>query len=161
MKFFWLIIFVFSSINSVAEIIAVVDVNYLINESNLGKKINIDLQKKQDEISKNLKNEEIKLKEKEKNLLSKKNILSNEEFSKEVNFLNNEFGNYNKNKNEKLANYEKYKREKYSEFLQKLNKILADFSKQNNIDMIMDKKNILIIKVDKDVTDRILEIIDN
>ena len=161
MKFFWLVVFIFSSFNSIAEIIAVVDVNYLINESNLGKKINTDLQKKQNEISKNFKEEEIKLKEKEQIILSKKNILSADELNKEINIFNSEFEIYKKNKNEKLADFEKYKRKKFSEFSNKLNRILADYSKENNLDMILDKKNVLIIKVDNDITDRILKRINN
>lgn len=161
MKFFWLVFFIFSSFNSIAEIIAVVDVNYLINETNLGKKINTDLQKKQNEISKNFKEEEIKLKEKEQIILSKKNILSADELNKEINIFNSEFEIYKKNKNEKLADFEKYKRKKFSEFSNKLNRILADYSKENNLDMILDKKNVLIIKVDNDITDRILKRINN
>lgn len=161
MKFFWLVVFIFSSFNSIAEIIAVVDVNYLINESNLGKKINTDLQKKQNEISKNFKEEEIKLKEKEQIILSKKNILSADELNKEINIFNSEFEIYKKNKNEKLADFEKYKRKKFSEFSNKLNRILADYSKENNLDMILDKKNVLIIKVDNDITDSILKRINN
>jgi Skp family chaperone for outer membrane proteins len=161
MKLFWLIIFIFCSFNSLAENITVVDVNYLVNESNLGKKIQNDLQKKEIEISKNFREKEIKLKEKERIIISKKNILSAEEFNNEVNIFNSEFENYKKIKNEKLVNYEKYKNEKYSEFSQKLNKILANYSKQNDIDMILDKKNILIIKINNDITDEILKIINN
>ena len=161
MKLFWLITFIFCSFNSLAENIAVVDVNYLVNESNLGKKIQNDLQKKEIEISKNFREKEIKLKEKEEIIISKKNILSAEEFNNEVNIFNSEFENYKKIKNEKLVNYEKYKNEKYSEFSQKLNKILTNYSKQNDIDMILDKKNILIIKTNNDITDEILKIINN
>jgi Skp family chaperone for outer membrane proteins len=44
------------------------------------------------------------------------------------------------------------------DFSNKLNKILQDYAKNNSIQMIIDKKNILIGKNDLDVTQDILDL---
>ena len=60
------------------------------------------------------------LKNKEDDLIKKKNILSTEEFESEVLALRGEMNNYNKDRQEIFSKFEKNKQKKLNEFLKKI-----------------------------------------
>ena len=45
--------------------------------------------------------------------------------------------------------------------IKSLSPILAEYSKENNISIIMDKKNIIIGKTELNITKKILDLLDN
>ena len=162
-KFFFLTLcLIFTSINanSVEKIITV-DIDYIINNSEAGVYIQDQLKDKNDN---RVKEFEIKNKEfanKEQNLIAKKNVLSEKDFENEVNSLRKEiniFNNINKKKIEDINN----KRSKaFSKLINEINKILIEYSKKNEVLMILDKKNILLSKNDIDLTQEILKKLNN
>jgi Skp family chaperone for outer membrane proteins len=62
-------------------------------------------------------------------------------------------------KQEKLNEFNKEKTNKYAELVSYINDFLVNYSKENNIKVIIDKKNILISRNDIDITKDILNII--
>ncbi len=48
-----------------------------------------------------------------------------------------------------------------NKFFEKLNPILTNFSKKNNISIILRRKDIVIAKTDLDITDKIIVLIDS
>ena len=90
----------------------------------------------------------------------KKNILSKEEFQKEISNLRNEVKNYNSERNEKINSLTKKRLESMEIILKTLSPILTDYSKNNNISIIMDKKNIIIGKTELNITKEILILLD-
>ena len=81
-KLIIILIFFFSQINfGIANTdIVFVDMDIIMNKSKAGVSILNQLKKKNDLISKNFKNDEKKLKDKENKLVAQKNIISDEKF---------------------------------------------------------------------------------
>ena len=104
---------------------------------------------------------EKKLAEKEQNILNKKNIIDNEEFNKEVNKLKNEINEYNKTKKKFINEIDKKKIKYTKEILKVLNTLISKYVEENSIQMVFSKKDIIIAKKDLDITDPVMELLNN
>ena len=101
---------------------------------------------------------EKKLQEKENDIVKKKNVLSKEELNKKISVLRNEINEF---KNERFQVNENFKKKRLSnvnKMVESLNEILAKYSSEKSISMIIQKKNIVIGKSDLDITDEVLNI---
>ena len=147
---------------SYAELnIVFVDLDLVIQKSKAGILARNDLDKNQEKNNNYFKKKSEDLKNKENELLSKKNLINETEFNKEVNNLKKKINDF-QNERKKMINDIQQKRIKYlSIFAKKINPILSDYSKKNSISMIIDKKNIVVGKGDLDITSEILKIVDN
>ena len=153
-------LFLFFSFNNLnaTEKIAFVDLNYIYMNSKVGKKIINETKKKQQLINKESQDLQKKLDEEKNNLLTKKNVLSEEEFKKKLSEIENNFKKYSQilaNKNKDLVNFQKKHK---NEFVKTLNSTLENYSKEHSISMILRKENLLIGKNSLDVTKDILEL---
>ncbi len=160
-KFFFLTTFFFLNITfSIAnDKIAFIDLNYILSESNEGKKI---LAKLEIDNKKNLKffqSEEEKLKKENQNIEKLKNILSKEEFNKKINMFKNKVNTYNLNKNETIKLFEENKNLELNIFFAELNEIMNNFMQENSIQIILDKKNIVMANNKNDISKDILKLI--
>ncbi len=139
--------------------IVYLDVDYIIDKSDLGlfykKKVKII----QDEIKNNLKNKELDIKEKETNIKNKKNILKTEELNKFINELDISVKEYQVYRNKKTQLILNEKKKYSSEILNILNPILTNFVEKNNIALVLKKKNVLVGAKVLDITDNILLIL--
>tara|TARA_B100001121_G_scaffold193299_1_gene168830 strand:- start:17 stop:451 length:435 start_codon:yes stop_codon:yes gene_type:complete len=118
----------------------------------------INDQKKKD-VSKFQKIEK-ELKSKEEDLITKKNVISSEEFNKKLEKLSKEINNYRTLRQEAIDLSTKSRLNASADFAEKIKPILADYASENNIDMIIQKKNIIMGKTDLDITNEILKIVD-
>ena len=154
----FVIIFFFNS--GSAESLAYLDMTSVYNNSLVGKSIKVDINKFKDELINDLKKKEKLFIEKEKQLISKKNIIGLKEYNKELSLLKKEIITYKKyriNKEERL----KQKQFKANSLLMKhLTPIITAYSKENSISLLIDKKNIIIGKSSLDITDDIIIILD-
>ncbi len=115
--------------------------------------------KKKKKLIDQIKKEEKILKEKEKSLVSQKNILQEDEYLKLVENLKieiNEFNISNQNKSKKI-NVENDQVTK--SFLNEINKILKQFAETNNIDIILSSNQMLIGKSKLDVTQELMKMV--
>ena len=147
----------FSTISHAETKVNFVDLNYLINESDPGKKINkllIDLRSKE---NKELQNIQEKLRKKENDFKSKKNILNDEERKKTINKLRSDFNDLNNLKNKKEKEFNQKKAEYINKLLAEVNKILVSYVNKNSIDIVIKKENLITGKKDLDITKFILE----
>ena len=101
------------------------------------------------------------LKKKEQNVLTKKNILSKEEFQEEISGLREKVKKYQNERNEKINSLTKKRLSSMEVIIKNLSPILAEYSKENNISIIMDKKNIIVGKTELDITKKILVLLDD
>lgn len=147
------------SLNSYSQVISTIDIDYIFKNSNQGKKILQKYQKKNQTLNDEVEQINKKFLEKEKILLSKKNILSEEEFLKETNLFKDEIKNYNLKTKKIVDELRKNKEDEYSNFIKTMNNVLIEYSKKNEIDILIDKKNILITKTQHDITEKILKIL--
>ena len=155
------IIFIFFTISNVchsAEKIAFVDIDFIINGSEIGKKLNKNLNEYIKKEDKRLKQKEKDLKTKENKILNQKNILSEDELNKLLNDLRKEITNF---RQERVSINNKFRDQKLKEtnsLVTSLNNILANYAEKNSIDLIIQKKNIVIGKSELDITKDVLDI---
>ena len=160
-KFFFAFILFFST-SAYSEIsIAFIDMNKLMNESNAGKSISQQLEKKHKKNIDFFKKKEKELKSKESSIISQKNVLSKEDFQKEITALRNSVKKYNTERNEKINSLTKKRLQLMEKILKVLSPILTEYSKERNISIVMDKKYIIVGKTELNLTDEILKLLDS
>ncbi len=154
-----IIIIIFFSTKSYAQNIVYANLDIIIKDSNVGKKIIIYFDEEKKKLIDQIKKEEKILKEKEKSLVSQKNILQEDEYLKLVENLKieiNEFNISNQNKSKKI-NVENDQVTK--SFLNEINKILKQFAETNNIDIILSSNQMLIGKSKLDMTQELMKMV--
>ena len=156
------ILFIFnaSSLNA-SENIVFIDIDYVLNNSNLGKSIYKDLEK----INKNnidiLSKKEKIIKDKKEAINKTKNIASKDQLEKDIIFFNQEVEKYKKEKKDLLNEFKKNKDMKLKSFLEKINPLIQDYMKKNSIDLILEKNQIFIGNQNKDITNDIIKLINS
>ena len=151
----FVIFFYFSYAHSNNNIVFL-DVQYLIDNSNLGKKYKKEILKLKDQNDSKLKVKEEKIKEKEIEINNQKNILKEEELKKkiiEIEKMIKEFRILNRELSSKITQQRKL----YSaEILKMINPILTNYAEQNNINYVLEKKNVLVGMKSLDITIQVL-----
>ena len=153
---FFLTFFTFSYAEE--QKIVYLNVDKIMQQSIAGKSIkkqlenlynkNLDKFKKSDEI----------LKTREKKLIAQKNILSQEDFQKELSSLRTEIINFQKEQAKARNDINKLRIDATNKLILKLSPILQEYAKKNSVSLILQKKNIVMGKKEIEITDKILEI---
>ena len=131
----------------------------LISTSNAGASIFKQLTNLNNKNLKFLKSEEKKFKEKEIKLISQKNIISETDFQNKINELKSEIKVYNQNRTKMIKDFNKLKVDNTNNLLKLINPILVKFSNDEEISVILQKKDLVIAKVELDITDKIIKIV--
>ena len=142
-----------------SEKVVYLDVEKIMQESSAGKSIINQLKKKRESSISKFKKREKDIFEKEKKLISQKNILSKEEFEKKLKDLRNDISNYQKDRNKTSSEITNSRVQASTKLISKLTPILEEYSKKNSIRIIVQKKNIVMGKKEDDITKDILELI--
>ena len=162
---FFLLLFLFFSIISSSVIseqkIVFVDMDRLVSVSKPGSSIFNQLKDINRKNFDFLKKEEKKFKEKEKKLIAQKNIISDADYKNNFKELKSEVKDYNQNRKQMIEKFNKLKVENTNSLLKLINPILAKFSNENEISIILQKKDLIIGKTELDITDEIIKIINN
>ena len=164
MRYFLSLFIVFLIFNvpvSAEQKIVFVDMDKLISASKPGSSIFNQLKDINKKNLNFLKEEEKKFKEKEKKLISQKNIISENDFKDKINELKFEINNYNLDRKEKIKKFNQLKIENTNNLLKLINPILAKYSTENEISIILQKKDLIIGKTELDITEEIITIINN
>ena len=163
MKKYYLIFFYLIIINNsfANDKIVYLDVALLINKSDAGKFINKEIQEINKKNIDEFKNIEISIKNEEEKLLKQKNILKEEEFNNKVTLLREKYKSYQELQVKKNKDLVKLRENSSKEILKVINIILTDYSKKNEVTLILDKKSIVIGKTQLDVTEEILSLLNN
>ena len=130
-----------------------------MKDSSAGKSIISQLKKKREISISNLKKKEKGIFEKEKKLISQKNVLSQEEFEKKLKNLRGDITNFQRDRNKKINEINKSRINATTKLLKKLTPILEDYSNKNSIRIIVQKKNIVMGKKEDDITKDILDLV--
>ena len=161
-KIFVIIIFLFCNNLSYAEnLIVYIDMEKILNESKSGISINKQLEKIHKMNIKEFKKIEDELKKKEESIIAQKNILSKEDYAKKIKILRDNTNSYRKNRQEKINLLTKKRMESSAKLLSIINPILSDYSKVNNISIILQKKNVVLAKTDLNITNNIIDILNS
>ena len=156
--FLSLLIFFYLIGNAFAiEKIVYLDLDYILSNSNKGKNILSDLDKKNNENIKILKSKEEILKTEEENLLKQKNIISNEVYNEKVKNLQNKVKLFRSEKNQLVTEFKKNRENKINDFIKIVDNILGEYVKANSIDLVLNKKDIIMGKNSFNITEEILK----
>lgn len=159
-KLISILIFLLVSVSSYSsERVVYLDVEKIMQNSNAGKSIIANLKSKRESSISKFKKKEKDIIEKEKKLISQKNVLSKEEFGKNIKDLRDEIIEFQKDRNKAFNEIAKLRVKASTNLLKKLNPILENYSKTNSISMVIQKKHIVIGKKEDDITKDILELV--
>ena len=158
-KFFLPLLIFFNLIGNAFAIekIVYLDLDYILSNSNKGKNILSDLDKKNNENIKILKSKEEILKTEEENLLKQKNIISNEAYNEKVKNLKNKVNIFRSEKNQLVTAFKKHRENKINDFIKIVDNILGEYVKANSIDLVLNKKDIIMGKNSFNITEEILK----
>ena len=139
------------------EKIAYIDLDKLFKESNYGKQITQTLNVLNAKNIEDLKKKESILKKKEDEINSKKNIISADEYNNEVENFKIEINKYRKEKKQLVDNFQKIKNDEIKSFFLKINPLLETFMNENSVEILLDKKFVLVGKSKLDITDKFIK----
>ena len=138
--------------------IVYLNVDRIMQESIAGKSIKKKLENIYNKDLERFKKNDANLKKKEKKLIAQKNILSDQDFKKELSNLRAEIINFQKEQVKARDNINKLRIKATSKLISKLSPILEKYAKKNSIGLILQKKNIVMGKKEIEITNQILEI---
>ena len=153
---FFLFFFNFFNIVQAADKIAYIDIDFLLNQSIAGKSITKKIETQYKNDIEKFKISEKKLIDEENKIISQKNIISQDEFQKKINKLKKEIKLFNEDRNSSLKLLNEIKKKSTSILIESINPIIENYAKDNKIDIIFPKSNILIAKSEFEITDQIL-----
>ena len=118
--------------------------------------------KKEEELKiNNFKLNDDNFKNEEKKILSKRNLISEDEINKELKLLQVKFQKYRKEKIKEFDEFKIKRNRNIKNFLNLINPIIEKYMADNSIYMLIDKKNVFIAKKEFDITKNLIELIDN
>ena len=160
-KIFVITYLIFGITNSFAENkVVYIDMNKILNESKVGAFVENELTKQHETRLENFKTIEEKMKKEEIDLISKRNVLSRDEFDKKVKSLNEEAQKYQDERRLWFDEVTKKRNTARAEVLETLDPILAEYFEQNQISLMLYKRNIAIGINELDITDKIIDELD-
>ncbi len=135
------------------------DMNLLMNKSNVGKNILDKLKSENKTNQSNFKKKEEAFKKEESNLIKQKNVLQKIDFEKKVLNLREKILNYNKDKSKIIANFKKKQLKAQSELYKAINSILVKYADENSTSIILKKDSIIIGQSNLDISQEILDVL--
>ncbi len=141
--------------------IVFIDINFILQESREGKKILNELDDLNKKNMKYLDDGASKLKKNEQEIINLKNILSENEYKKKINLFKDDVDKYNQNKKKILNSIETTKQNKMNVFFNNLNIVMRKYMQENSINLIIDKKNVIMANNKNDISKEILELLNN
>ena len=136
-----------------------VDYSKVMNESTAGKKAQDYLKNLLKSSNKKFNETAKKLKDDEKKIISQKNALSKEEYKKKADALRKRVFDLNKEREKSIREIATKRKKAGDEMLKNLNPILGKYMKENNIAVVIDKKNVLMGDKKFEITSQIIEIL--
>ena len=163
-KFLIFIFFFFFNFNQAfsADLnIVYVDIDKIINQSIVGKEITKKLEALNNDNIKKFKDIEKKLIDEEKNIIKQKNILSKEDYEIKLKTLQKKIVSFRNNINNSKKNLDQKRVVATSKILDVLKTILSEYSSKNSISLIIQKENIVIGKSELEITNQVLDMVNN
>ena len=136
------------------------DLNMIMENSNAGKSINSQLETNHKKNIANFQKLEEELKNEEIKIISQKTVISKEDFEKKIMNLRDKANKYRKERNDSINNLNNQRLNATQKMLTLIRPILSEYSDNNSIALIIQKRNIIIGKTSLDITDDILKIVD-
>ncbi len=159
-KYFYILIFFFhTSLSFSNNNIVYLDVQFIIDNSNLGLFYKEKIIKIQNDNKNELELKEKAIKKKENEFNDQKNILNKQEVQKKLDELNLLAKDYQKLRNRLNKNIISEKKKYSKNILSILNPLLTNYVESKKINIVVEKKNVLVGIKSLDITTDILNIL--
>jgi len=139
--------------------VAILDLNFLVNNSNKGKFIQNELNLINKKNLNILKTKEDAIKKKEIEIKNQQNLISETELNDKIKIFRESVNDFNNLKDDLNSNFIQTKNELLKDFFDKITPLIQNYMETKSISIIIDKKNIFIAQSNYDITKEILEII--
>jgi len=162
-KFIFIICFLsLSNISAYAsQNVKFADIDTIVQNSKIGKKTLSKIENANKSNIEKLSNFQKQLKDRENEIKIKKNIISEEEFQKEIENLKSQLADFNKKKDLMVKDFSDLKNNELKALFDKINPIIQNYMNENSIDILINSKNIFIGSVKSDLTEALIKEIDN
>ena len=160
-RFFVIILITICSISKAENTpIVYLDMEKAMNQSIVGKSLNSQIEKIHKANLKEFQINEEDLKKEETLILSQKNVLTEKDYKNKVDLFKKKLNSYKKKRQEKIDLVTKKRMQATANLLKQINPILSEYSKKNEISIILRKQDIVLARTDLDITEQIIEAID-
>ena len=154
---FFLLFFFFYGISYSNEPIVYVDIDFIIKNSDIGKRTLKKINDQNDRNIKDLKKNENILKELEVEIASKKNIISKEAFDKEVISFKEKVNKFKIEQKKMIKDFNNYKKNEVDLIFKKISPIINEYMEKNSVKILLDAKNVFMARNDLNLTNDILK----
>ena len=161
MKIFFAKLFFFiilTGISSANENIRFININYIVDNSEVGKSLNKIIENKSKKILSELNDLSNKIQDKKNKIISQKNILKKEEYEKLVRTYDDEVKKYNNIRKKKNEDFNRFRIDSQKKIIQTLNPIIKSFLEKESIQILLQKDKIIFGDDNLDITEKILKI---
>ena len=137
--------------------VAYLDMKFILNNSKAGKGAQDLLHKSFQENQKKFLDKENALKKEESDLLTQKTILTKEEYQKKSDNLRKKVIDYQSQRRASLDKITAQSAEARQKLIAKLDPILQAYIEENDISLVIDRKNVVMGNTNLDITDIIIK----
>ena len=164
LKKLFLILFFFSltgNLLKAEEKVSYIDIDYVLTNTIAGKELLKKLKKEEELKIDKFKSKDDTFRDEQKKILAKKNLISEEEINKEMKSLQVKFQKYKEEKIKEVDDFKIKRNRNIANFLSLINPIIEKYMTDNSIYILIDKKNVFIANKDYDITNNLIELINN
>lgn len=150
-------VFALFAFNASAAGVGILDVEKIVKESSAMRDIQNKVSKKQDEYQKEVTKKQDELESEQKRIEGKKNVLSKEAFEKETKGFEKKIDDLKTFVDKKQNSLKKASMESMSKVNDKIKDIIADISKERELDVIVPASQTLYYKDELDISSEVLK----
>ena len=161
LKYFLIFFFLLNTNVYANTKIVFIDIDYLINNTSIGKSTLNKLDQINSKNIKILNDKEKKLRIIEEEIKTKRNVISETELKNEIEAFKTNVKEFNLEKKNLMEDYKKIQTKELNKLLEKFNSIINEYIGVNSIDIVLNKKNLYMGKLSSDITNQILKKIDD
>ena len=157
--FIFLLFFLFTNTSFSNEPVAYIDIDFILKNSDIGKKSLEKINTQNNKNIQDLKKKEKILKDLEIEIANKKNIISKEAFDKEVIIFRKNIDQFKIEQQQIIKDFNDYKKREIDKVFQIISPIINSYMEKKSVKILLDAKNIFMARNDLNFTNDILEAI--
>jgi len=142
-----------------SEKIAFIDINYIINNSNIGKKTLSKLEKVNEKNKKDLELLQKKIKKENDEIQKVKNVISKDELVKKIDTHKKNIKDFNDKRSNLSKSITELKKKQTFDIIKKISPIVQEYMEEKSIDVVLKNETLYISKSNYDITKEILDLV--
>ena len=155
----FLLFFLFTNTSFSNESVAYIDIDFILKNSDIGKKSLKKINTQNNTNIQDLKKKEKILKDLEIEIASKKNIISKEVFDNEVIIFRKKIDQFKMDQQQIIKDFNDYKKKEIDKVFQIISPIINSYMEKKSVKILLDAKNIFMARNDLNLTNALLEAI--